>query len=236
MTQQTDGRTLERTLGEFVTAEPAAAKVFHRYGLDFCCGGKQPLTQACAAAGLDPEAVLGEIEKAAAESPDEVHWDTRPLKDLVEHIVRRYHEPLKAELPRLIDLARKVEQVHADKSDCPAGLADLLVQVRAVVESHLAKEEQILFPLIVAGRGQTAHMPVQIMMQEHEDHGQNLRRIREMTNNMFVPEHACASWRELYRSLEQLERELMDHIHLENSILFPRALNEETQKGAKRSS
>ena len=223
MTQQ----TVERTLGEMVTAEPAAAKVFHRYGLDFCCGGKQSLGQACAAAGLDVDTVLSEINDAKADAPDVVRWDTRPLEELVDHILHRYHEPLKTEIPRLIDLARKVEQVHADKADCPKGLADLLVQVREAVESHLAKEEQILFPLIVAGRGQMAHMPVQVMMQEHEDHGQNLERIREITNNLSLPEYACASWRELYGSLEQLEHDLMEHIHLENSVLFPRALTED---------
>jgi regulator of cell morphogenesis and NO signaling len=95
---------------------------------------------------------------------------------------------------------------------------------RAAVDSHLAKEEQILFPLILSGRGKTAHMPVQVMMQEHEDHGQNLQRIRELTSNLQIPDYACASWRELYRSLAQLEVELMDHIHLENNILFPRVL------------
>jgi len=216
----------DQTLGELVTAEPAAAKVFYQHGLDFCCGGKQSLTEACATAGIDAEAVLAEIEEATAETPDEVHWDKRPLGELIDHIVQRYHMPLRSEIPRLIDLARKVEQVHADKPDCPAGLADLLVQVRQAVESHLDKEEQILFPVIAGGRGQTAHMPVQVMMQEHEDHGRNLARIREITNKLSVPDEACATWRELYRALGQLERDLMDHISLENNILFPRALVE----------
>ena len=117
----------KQTLGELVTAEPAAAKVFYRHGLDFCCGGKQSLTEACAAAGLDAKEVLNEIEEVAAEAPDEVHWDTRPLGELVDHIVQRYHVPLRTEIPRLIDLARKVEQVHADKVDCPVGLADLQI-------------------------------------------------------------------------------------------------------------
>ena len=223
MTEQ----TLEHTLGELVTAQPAAAKVFYRHGLDFCCGGKQSLEQACAAAGLDVDAILSEIDEAKADGHDaDVRWDVRPLEELVDHIVRRYHVPLRNEIPRLVDLACKVEQVHADKADCPKGLADLLVQVREAVESHLTKEEQILFPLILAGRGQTAHMPVKVMIQEHEDHGQNLARIREITNKFSVPENACATWRELYRALAQLERELMDHIHLENNILFPRALTE----------
>jgi regulator of cell morphogenesis and NO signaling len=217
---------IELTLGELVTANPGAGNVFYRHGLDFCCGGKQSLKEACATEGLDPEEVLNEIDESSAGEPDGPGWDTRPLEELVDHIIQRYHEPLRTEIPRLIDLARKVEHAHADKPDRPAGLGELLVQVQEAVESHLAKEEQILFPLIRAGRGQTAHMPVQVMIQEHEDHGQNLARIREITNNLSVPEHACASWRELYRSLGQLERELMDHIHLENNILFPRALAE----------
>jgi regulator of cell morphogenesis and NO signaling len=130
------------------------------------------------------------------------------------------------ELPRLIYLAGKVEDAHAGKPECPQGLRDLLEEIQTAVESHLAKEEQILFPLILAGRGRNAHMPVNVMIQEHEDHGQNLQRIRTITRNLELPESACATWRELYRSLGQLEIELMDHIHLENNILFPRALAE----------
>jgi regulator of cell morphogenesis and NO signaling len=123
-----------------------------------------------------------------------------------------------------VELAGQVERAHVDKPDCPRGLSDLLADVQAAVESHLSKEEKILFPLILAGRGQTAHMPVQAMIHEHEDHGQNLIRIRKLTKDLKLPEYACASWRELYRALGELEVELMDHIHLENNILFPRAL------------
>ncbi len=217
---------LELTLGELVTTQPAAARIFHQHGLDFCCGGSQSLEQACTVAGLDVERVLEEVDAVAVAGRGDVRWDQRPLEELVAHIVRHYHDPLRTELPRLSDLARRVEQTHAERDDRPAGLAALLVQVREAVESHLAKEEQILFPLIVAGRGGMAHMPVQVMIHEHEDHGQNLARIREITGDFSLPEDACATWRELYRSLEQLERELMDHIHLENNILFPRALAE----------
>jgi regulator of cell morphogenesis and NO signaling len=216
--------TTERTLGELVTANPGAAKVFHKYRLDFCCGGKQSLEQACAVSGLDPETVLREIDGAAESGADGTQWDLRPVEELVRHILERYHTPLRTELPRLIALARTVERVHAGKPDRPEGLADHLTDVREAVESHLAKEEQILFPLILAGRGQRAFMPVQVMVKEHEDHGQSLRRIRELTGDLTLPAHACATWRELYRSLERLEVELMDHIHLENNVLFPRAL------------
>ncbi|MBN1612101.1 MAG: iron-sulfur cluster repair protein YtfE [Polyangiaceae bacterium] len=214
----------DQTLGEMVAADPAVARVFQRYRLDYCCGGKQSLRQACAAQNVDAEVVLREIAGAGAVAKDEARWAERPLDELIAHIIDRYHAPLRVELPRLVELARKVEQVHADNPDRPEGLADLLVDVQSAVESHLAKEEQILFPLVLAGRAQNAYMPVQVLTQEHEDHGQNLRRIRELTRDFDLPGHACASWQELYRSLAELEVDLMDHIHLENNILFPRAL------------
>ncbi|MBN2575907.1 MAG: iron-sulfur cluster repair protein YtfE [Deltaproteobacteria bacterium] len=214
----------EPTLADLVATNPSAAKVFQRYGLDYCCGGKQSLKEACAAGRVDADTVLRELAAAETGGGDEVRWAERPIDQLIEHILDRYHAPLRAELPRLVDLARQVERVHADKPDRPDGLADLLADVYAAVTSHLAKEEQILFPLIRSGRGQNAYMPVQVMVQEHEDHGQNLRRIRKLTNNLKLPDYACASWRELYRALGELEVDLMDHIHLENNILFPRAL------------
>jgi regulator of cell morphogenesis and NO signaling len=215
-----------RTLGELVKEAPAAAKVLHQHGLDFCCGGGQSFEAACAAEGLKPGEVLREIEALESDSETDVRWDRQPLGDLIQHILKTYHEPLKVEVPRLVDLAAKVEAVHADKPDCPTGLSKLLADIQLAVESHLAKEEQILFPLIVAGRGWTAHMPVQVMLHEHEDHGRNLRRIRELTHDFRLPKDACESWKELYRALAELEVELMNHIHLENNILFPRALAE----------
>jgi len=214
----------EKTLGDLVTAFPAAAQVLQRYRLDYCCGGKQSLREACAAGNVDVEAVLRDIEAAMAGNVDVARWEDRPLDELVQYILDRYHAPLRIELPRLLALAGQVERAHADKPDRPAGLADLLNDMMIAVESHLAKEEQILFPLIVAGRGPTAHMPVQVMVMEHADHGRNLQRIRTLTGDLSIPNSACASWRELYRALGELEAELMDHIHLENNILFPRAL------------
>jgi regulator of cell morphogenesis and NO signaling len=217
-------KNIEQKLGDLVTTHPVAAKVLQRYRLDYCCGGKQSLAEACKAESIDPEAVLRDIETESTNAPDSTRWDQRPLHELVQHILDRYHAPLRLELPRLIELAEKVERVHAGKPDLPTGLADLLSRISEDIENHLAKEEQILFPLIVAGRGPTAHMPVQVMIQEHDDHGQDLRRIRELTHDMAVPPHGCATWKELYRSLLAFEVELMDHIHLENNILFPRAL------------
>jgi regulator of cell morphogenesis and NO signaling len=214
-------------LGDLVVENPDAAAVLHRYQLDFCCGGRRTVAQACAEAAIDPVVLLQEIEaqqRVVAEEP--VRWDERPLDELIDHIITRFHEPLSQELPRLVELARKVEEVHADKPACPFGLANLLEQVWQAVQSHLAKEEQILFPIIRDGRGGWAHGPVQAMLLEHEDHGQNLRRIRVLTSDLTPPAEACETWREMYRSLESFEAELMEHIHLENNVLFLRALGQ----------
>ncbi len=216
----------DRSLGELVNTHPALAKVFQKYRLDYCCGGRQSLAEACAAENLDLDEVLRGVEAAQQIEKTDMQWNLRPLDELIQHILNHYHARLRTELPMLVELAAQVERVHADKPDCPAGLTDLMTDVRAAVESHLAKEEQILFPLILAGRSQTAYMPVQVMMQEHMDHGKNLRRIRELTGDLTVPENACASWRALYHRLGALEEELMEHIHLENNNLFPRALAE----------
>ncbi len=215
--------TVRSTLGELVAAHPEAAEVLHHHQLDFCCGGHRSIQEACDAAGIQAGALLEEVGRAAPPSGPIPNWVDAPLGDLIGHILERYHEPLRRELPRLVDLAEKVETAHADKPDCPRGLAAMLREVTASVESHLAKEERILFPAIRAGRGPLAGMPIRAMMLEHEDHGKNLRRIREITGDFSLPPHACASWAELYRALQRLEKDLMEHIHLENNVLFPRA-------------
>lgn len=216
--------TTHETLARIVTANPKAADVFARYGLDFCCHGQRPLDEACVEAGHDARTVLAELSSLGAEGSAEESWGARPLAELIDHILTRYHARLRRDLPTLIALARKVEEVHAAKANRPVGLAEHLERIAAAVESHLAKEERILFPLIRAGRGATAYMPIKVMMQEHEDHGDNLRRTRALTNDLVAPAEACASWSELYRGLAELEADLWKHIHLENNVLFPLAL------------
>ncbi len=152
----------------------------------------------------------------------DLDWRSRPLGEVIEFILTRFHEPLRRDLPDLVERARQVESGAAR----PAGLASHLDQVRLAVESHLAKEEKILFPLILAGRGATALMPIRVMMAEHEDHAQNLRRTRELTHDFSLPADAPTAWRELYRDLDRLEAELAEHIALENDVLFTRALED----------
>ena len=213
------------TLAQIAIDSPAAPGIFLRHGLDFCCHGQRSLAQACTEKGLDPRIVIGELEAAAATRGDATSWKDRPLGELIDFILERYHAPLRRDLPGLVELADKVERVHAEKPSCPRGIARHLAEVLASVESHLGKEEQMLFPLIRSGRGAMAFMPVKVMMSEHEDHGVSLRRTRQLTADLVAPPEACTSWRALYGELIRLEADLMEHIHLENNILFPRAVN-----------
>jgi regulator of cell morphogenesis and NO signaling len=213
------------TLGDVAAAHPASTRVFLRHRLDFCCGGGQKLADACRAAGLDPAAVIAEIAgEGTARAP--ARWDTAPLPELIDFILEHYHEPLRSDLTALLEAASRVERVHGKKASCPHGLASHLAQMDAEVRQHLAKEEQVLFPAIRSGsRGAHVQMPIRVMMQEHDDHGANLGRLRELANDFSPPPEACATWRALYAGLAKLESELMEHIHLENNVLFPRALH-----------
>jgi len=216
------------TVGEIATEHPLATRVFARHGIDFCCGGGVSLKEACETRGLDLDVVKAEIEKETGEGPNDTRrWDQEPLTDLIDHILVTYHRPLDEELPRLHAMAVKVLDVHRDKAE--QALNDLLTTfqgLRAELEQHMAKEEQILFPMIRQGNGAMAGGPIQVMEAEHESAGAALARLRSLTNDYQVPEEACNTWRALWHGLQALEHELHSHIHLENNILFPRAQTE----------
>lgn len=217
----------ERTLGEIAAEHPAATRVFLRHRLDFCCGGKRSLELACAQAGLDPGDVERELEKEGSRADDASSWQSRSSAEIADHIEAQYHATLRRDVPALIQAARKVEKVHAEKPAVPSGLADELTAFWDEMQHHMRKEEEILFPLLRRGaHGSMVEMPVRVMEHEHDDHAARLTRIRELTNRMQPPSYACATWRALYAGLIALENELMLHIHLENNILFRRALAE----------
>jgi len=216
--------TSTQTLADLAVAIPAASRVFHRYGLDFCCHGGRPLAEACAQRGLDAGAILSEIQAEQAAGDSTTRWDERSLAELIEHIETYYHRRLRAELPELVALAARVEARHAEKPSCPRGLRDHLAAIHEAVLDHLAKEEQILFPMIRSGRARLAVGPINVMESEHLDHAANLRTTRSLTANLTAPAEACPTWRALYLRLLDFEAELMEHIHLENNILFRRVL------------
>lgn len=214
------------TLAELAVSQPGAARVFFHHRLDFCCGGRRPLEDVCRERGLDAAAILREIDAAAPLATDLPRWDREPLPVLAEHIVSTYHARLRRDVPDLIGMARRVEHKHGDKAECPSGLTTHLEGMHAELLDHMQKEEQILFPMIVRGAGRAAAGPVHVMEMEHDHHREGLLQLRQLTDDLRPPAAACATWRALYDGLRQLEQELMEHIHLENNVLFPRALNQ----------
>lgn len=215
-------------LADLATRHAGASRVFHRYGLDFCCHGAISLKDACAKKGLDLEQVLrelrAEVDRDGDRDPAPSGWQDEPLPELIDFIVAQYHNGHRQEIVRLVEMAQRVEAVHGDKASCPNGLAALVATMREELEQHMQKEEQILFPMLRAGRGADANAPIRVMEAEHEDHAANLERVRALTKDFVPPEEACGTWRALYLGLADFEMELMRHVHLENHVLFPRAL------------
>ena len=211
------------TLAKLAITRPGATRVFLKHGLDFCCRGRRPLDEVCSEKGLDPNAILDEITNEETNA-DLLELAARPTRELVDFIEGYYHKRLRAELPELITMAEKVEKVHASKSTCPRALAGHLHTVHSAILDHLAKEEQVLFPMIRSGCRDHAGAPIRVMDQEHEDHGRNLEYPRALTHEFIAPPEACATWKALYLRLNRMSDELMEHIHLENNVLFPRVL------------
>ncbi|WP_417778059.1 iron-sulfur cluster repair protein YtfE [Stutzerimonas xanthomarina] len=214
----------EQTLGNLACLIPGATRVFRQYKLDFCCGGNTPLRDAALQRNLDAEVIASELAALASESGAETDWRNEPAGVLIEFILERFHERHRDQLPELIRLATRVEQVHGNKHDCPNGLAEHLWSMQQELESHMLKEEQILFPLLRRDMQlPQTQGPISVMRYEHEQHGAALQRLAELTNDITPPENACNTWRALYRGLEELRGDLMQHIHLENNILFAQA-------------
>lgn len=213
-----------QTVGEIATQYPVSTRVFGRHKIDFCCGGKLPLADACARRKVDIAAIVQEIEQEVELAyPTELDgWADRPTPELIAHILERYHRPLDEELPRLETLANKVARVHGDRDERLPRIAQTFAILKMELENHFLKEERVLFPAILEGDGERLACPVAVMLRDHEDAGDLLRTLRTLTDDFAMPPHACGSWRALWHGLEDLERSLFEHIHLENNILFPR--------------
>ncbi|GLK97350.1 iron-sulfur cluster repair protein YtfE [Achromobacter insolitus] len=214
---------VEQSLGQLARSIPGATQVFHEYQLDFCCGGKKSLAEAAAQRSLDAGQIEARLIELARAPSHETDWSQVSVAELVDHILARYHEVHRQQLPELIRLALKVEQVHADSPDCPTGLADHLRAMQQELESHMQKEEQVLFPMLARGHGAMASMPIMVMRAEHDDHGVALERLLALTHGITLPRAACNTWRALYLGLRTFKEDLMAHIHLENNILFENA-------------
>jgi len=236
-----------QTVGEVAAESEAALRILEGYGIDFCCAGKRPFEDACRERGLSAAAVAGEIASAAVaatavpvESKD---WNTAPLRELIRHIISTHHAFLKLELPRIGQRLRKVVEVHGEKD--PAALPQLEAVYESLwqeLDAHMHKEEMMLFPAIeryeiAAERGLplppspfgSVANPIGVMEAEHESAGLALNRIRELTGGYQEPPYACSTYLAMRDGLKALETDLHTHIHLENNILFPRAIAFEKQ-------
>jgi regulator of cell morphogenesis and NO signaling len=226
------------TVRDIAANSLAAVRVFEKFGIDYCCGGKRTLTDVCREKGYDAAEVQTELDAAMANSPEQGRdWTTAPLAELITHIVNTHHEYLRRELPAIRARLAKVYQVYNQRyGPTLIGLPEVFERLKDEMELHMRKEEIMLFPAIAAaeeavnaGRSLpptpfgAVSNPIHMMEAEHESAGNALVEIREITRNFELPEHACVTYRALMSGLSELEQDLHMHVHLENNILFPRA-------------
>jgi regulator of cell morphogenesis and NO signaling len=223
---------------DLVIAHPSRIPVLESFGIDYCCGGDQPLETACRAAAIDPTVVLAAIDEAdavrvAANDTPERDWTEATLRELIAEIVDRHHAYLRRELPRVAELLAKVRAAHAANHPELNDVAAVFGLLRNELEDHLVKEERMLFPMIeameVTRSIEASHCgsvrnPIGVMEHEHDGAGEALRTLRTLTSDYTPPGDACASYHALLSGLADLERDLHEHIHKENNLLHPRAI------------
>jgi regulator of cell morphogenesis and NO signaling len=225
----------DTTFADIATAVPTSIAVFQRHHIDFCCGGKIPLSRACAAKGLSTDEVLDDLRTATTPEPAGPDWAEAPLTALVRHIQERYHAHLRHELPRLDAMLAKVVSKHGEHlPDVLPPLQQTFRRLQHELLAHMLKEDRVLFPFIEAldagepvPPGDPAASligPITVMEAEHADAGAAIAQMRALTGGYAPPEWACPTFRGLYFGLSQLEADMHLHVHLENNVLFPRAV------------
>jgi regulator of cell morphogenesis and NO signaling len=220
----------DRTVGEIVAENPSQARVFQAFGIDFCCQGGRTLREACTLKGIGLESVIEQLEAANAVPTDpENNPALLPPVELIQHILDKHHAYLRAELPRIHAMSERVAHVHGGHTPSLVEVFEVFCAMEKELHSHMMKEEQILFPAIqtlsAGGAGvMPLDGPVACMLQEHDEAGGALARMRELTHGFTPPAEACNTYRALFAGLAELEEDLHRHIHLENAVLFPQAL------------
>jgi regulator of cell morphogenesis and NO signaling len=222
---------------------PGAKQVFEKFGIDYCCGGGKALREACQEPGLTLSAVVRALEDAtvaAKEKEEKLDWSSKPLTELISHILAIHHTFDREEIARIELLIPNVVSMHGKTHPELIQIQSVFGSLKQDLLNHMMKEEQVLFPYLVElqasteGRSPkpfpffgTVRNPIRVMSMEHDTAGEMLRSIRELSSNFAVPPEACTSYQTLYEALEALERDLHEHIHLENNVLFPRAVEME---------
>jgi regulator of cell morphogenesis and NO signaling len=230
--------TAATTVRDIALEQPASIRVFEKFGIDYCCGGRKALAEVCQERSLDLPTVLAEIENAAngANRPPQ-EWASASLEALCRHIVTAHHQYVRREIPRLWQLAQKVVSRHGDSHPELVRIQRLIRAAGEDLIQHLGKEEQILFPSIInlernlsacgprsLGCFGSIRNPIHVMMAEHDAAGDALAQIRQLSHNFTPPEGACPTFTGYYHALSEFEQDLHRHVHLENNILFPRAI------------
>ena len=230
--------TTTQTVRDIAMENRAAVRVFEKYGIDYCCGGRVPLAEACAARNLNVDEVIASLgTTAAASTPGDRDWVKESLASLTAHIVDAHHAYVTREVPRLNELAAKVVNRHGDTREELPVLQSKLAELGEELISHQGKEEVVLFPYIgkleryASGNGTqprncfgSISHPIAMMTKDHEIAGNLMAEIRNLSQDYRPPEGACPTFRAFYAGLEEFEQDLHQHIHLENNILFPRAI------------
>lgn len=238
--------TSDTPVRDIATSMPKAIPVLERLGVDYCCGGQHTLAEACSNHHIALARVLDELEQLQQQQGANVaesHWLHAPLKDLTEYIVKKHHAYTREQLKLIDDLMSKVEQRHGVEHPEVFQLGKLLAVFGSELRHHAGCEEDNLFPYIASlGTNETkdlpapakgsVKMPIDHMMADHDQTGRELGTIHKLTNHYTPPAEACPTWRALYRAIEELDADLHQHIHLENNILFPRAIKEAQTSGA----
>jgi len=230
----------EKTVRELALENPAATRVFEKLGIDYCCGGGKSLEEACRAANLAVGEVVGSLKAAeqAVQAPrPNRDWQKEPLVDLIDHIKKTHHQYVREELVRLEPLFQKVRSVHGKNHPELLDMHETFHGLAQELTMHMMKEEMVLFPYIrrmeesviqkepvLPAPFGSVRNPVAMMIHEHDSAGDALRALRESSKGYAAPSDACVSFRTLYQALEAFEADLHQHIHLENNILFPRAV------------
>jgi len=230
----------EKAVRELALGNPAATRIFEKLGIDYCCGGNRSLDEACRAANLPVEQVLDSLEMAeqASRTAQPVHdWQREPLSDLIAHINGTHHKYTREEIARLGPLLEKVCSVHGKNHPELSHIRAILAGLAQELTMHMMKEEMVLFPYIVRMEESviqsepilpppfgSVQNPVSMMEHEHDSAGAALRAMRQASSGYAAPPDACISYQTLYKALAEFEADLHQHIHLENNILFPRAI------------
>lgn len=238
--------TTDTTIRDIVADDYRAASVFQKHGIDFCCGGGQSLASACSASGADSAVVLGELARLDQVTdipvPRFKSWDLGFLADYIE---ANHHAYVRNAISTILQHTRKVIQVHGERHPEAAEIARVFEDVAQELTHHMMKEERILFPYIRELAAETRanrpmppspfgsiQNPIRMMEMEHESAGGATARIRQLSGNYTPPDDACSTYRVTYQELQEFERDLHQHVHLENNILFPKALELEREAGA----